>query len=344
MRLGWYPIAKAVAFIATGAVCAVLVANTLTVPVRGDTNEFTVEFSDVEGLSQGNAVTLAGVRVGRVDAIKFADAGNGRSKAVVRIEVEAEHALASTATATVRYGDMLGARYVALEQPAGWPGPGTAGVLDPGDTIPLTRTTPPIDLTALMNGFKPLFQALDPGQVNSLARTFVDTFNGQGQAVADLLRQIGDVSADMADRKDVMRQLLANMSVLLESVAARQPQLEQLIVGLSGLTESVVGDGDRLVTLLDEGGAAVATLADALARSNGAFDRSITDLKEMSDAWVASTDQFNGFVYRMPGFANSVNRIGSYGGFVNLYLCNLILKAGDHEANIFGDAHSPTCQ
>lgn len=343
MRLGWFPVVKAAAFISTGAVCAVLVANTLTVPVRGDTIEFTVEFTDVEGLSQGSPVTLSGVRVGRVDAIEFADAGDGRSKAVVQIEVESSHTLAGDATATVRYGDMLGARVVALEQPAGWTG-AAQGALEPGGTIPLARTTPPIDLTALMNGFKPLFQALDPGQVNSLARTFVETFNGQGQAVTDLLRQIGEVSTGLADRRDVLRQLLDNMSVLLESVQARQPQLEQLIVGLGGLTESVVGDGDRLVTMLDEGGEAVAALADAMARSNGAFDRSIADLKDMTDAWVSSTGDFNGFVARMPGFANSVNRIGGYGGFINLYLCNLILKAGDHEANIFGAAHSPTCQ
>ncbi|WP_024796188.1 MCE family protein [Tomitella biformata] len=343
MKLGWYPVAKAVAFVAAGAACAVLVANTLTVPVRGATDGYTVEFTDVEGLGAGNAVTLAGVRVGRVDSIAFADAGGGTSKAVVGIEVESAHALAATATATVRYGDMLGARYIALEQPAGWTG--AAGPeLEPGGTIPLSRTTPPVDLTALMNGFKPLFQALDPDQVNTLARAFVDTFNGQGQAVNDLLVQIGDVSSGLADRQEVVRQLVENMGALLASVDARAPQLEELVVGLGQLTDSVAGDSDRLVSLLDQGNTAVATLAGAMERSNGDLSRSITELTTMTDVWVSQTEQFTGFLGRMPGFANAINRISGYGGFVSLYLCNMTLKAGDLEANIFGATHSPTCR
>lgn len=347
MKLGWYPVAKAVAFIVVGVVCAVLVANTLTVPVRGATHAYTVEFTDVEGLGAGNAVTLAGVRVGRVDSIDFADAGGGAAKAIVGIEVESGHTLAAAATATVRYGDMLGARYVALEQPADWPGPGAASAgaeLPPGGVIPLSQTTPPIDLTALMNGFKPLFQALDPDQVNTLARGFVDTFNGQGQAVADLLVQIGDVSTGLADREQVVGQLVDNMGTLLASVDARSPRLEELIVGLGQLTDSVAGDSDRVIALLDHGNSAVATLAGAMERSNGDFSRSITELTTMTDAWIANTDQFTGFLERMPGFANAVNRISSYGGFVNLYLCNLTLKAGDLEANIFGSQNSPTCR
>lgn len=342
MRLGWFPVAKAVAFVLAGIVCAVLVANTLTVPVRGATHHYTAEFTDVEGLGTGNAVTLAGVRVGRVDSIAFADAGGGASKAVVGIEVESAHVLAASATATVRYGDMLGARYIALEQPAGWAGEQPR--LEPGGMIPLSQTTPPVDLTALMNGFKPLFQALDPEQANTLARGFVDTFNGQGEAVADLLAQIGDVSAGLADRQAVVGQLVDNMGVLLGSVDARAPQLEELIVGLGALTESVVGDSDRLVALLDQGNTAVATLAGAMDRSEGDFSRAIDQLATMTGVWMDNTEQFTGFVGRMPGFANAVNRISGYGGFVSLYLCNMTLKAGDLEANIFGPLHSPTCR
>ncbi|MFC4604737.1 MCE family protein [Rhodococcus kronopolitis] len=349
MTLGWVPIAKAVGFCAVGGVCAVLVANTLSVPVRGDTARYSVEFTDVEGLGPGNAVTLAGVRVGRVDAIAFADAGGGTSKAVVDIEVEVGYPLAREVTAAVRYGDMLGARYIALTPPLD----GTVGVapavdepagtLRPGEVIPLARTTPPVDLTALMNGFRPLFDALDPDQVNNLTRTFAMTFDGQGEAVATLLTQIGAVSSGLDDRKDVMAQLVTNLGSLLGSVDARQPQLEELMAGLSGLSTSIVGSNDQFVALLGDGNQALASLAASMARSNGAFGRSVRDLKSVTDSWVAGTAEFNAFVAKMPEFADSINRIGGYGGFVNLYLCNFTLKAGEMEANIFGPTHSPVC-
>ncbi|MFC7446963.1 MCE family protein [Rhodococcus daqingensis] len=353
MKIGWVPAVKAVGFCVIGALCASFVVNTLSVPVRGDTDSYTLEFTDVEGLSPGNPVTMAGVRVGRVETIDFADAGGGTSKAVVRIEVESEHSLARDVTAAVRYGDMLGARYIALAQPDGTAIDAVAlatphdrqpaVALEPGGLIPIAQTTPPVDLTALMNGFRPLFDALAPDQVNTLTRGFVETFSGQGQTIATLLAQIGSLSTGLVDRQDVIEQLVDNLASLLGSVEARAPQLEQLLAGLSGLSTSVAGNSDQLIALLGDGNRAVAQMAQAMARSNGAFGRSVTDLKAVTDSWVANTDEFNAFVAQMPEFAATINRIGSYGGFVNLYLCNFTVKAGDVEANLFGTTHSQVC-
>lgn len=357
MKLGWVPVAKLAGYCAAGLACGLLVANTLMVPVRGDTERYSVEFTDVEGLTPGNPVTMAGVRVGRVQNIAFADAGAGTSKAVVEIEVQSDQPLATDVTAAVRYGDMLGARYIALsgadgnpvsatgERPSGATNSaGVADVLPPGSTIPLDRTTPPVDLTAMMNGFRPLFDALEPDQVNSLTRGFVETFSGQGQSVATLLTQIGDLSGGLAERRPVFEQLVNNMASMLRSVDARSPQLEELLVGLSALTSTVVGNNDQLIALLDGGNTAIADLARAMAASNGAFGQSITDLKSVTDSWIGSTDDFNTFVAKMPEFGADLNRIASYGGFVNLYLCNFTLEAGDLSANIFGTTHSQVCQ
>ncbi|TQF68812.1 MCE family protein [Rhodococcus spelaei] len=348
MKIAWVPVVKAIGFCLTGVLCASFVVNTLSVPVRGDTDEYTVEFTDVEGLGPGNPVTMAGVRVGRVDSIAFADAGGGTSKAVVGIEVESGHTLSREVTAAVRYGDMLGARYIALTQPAGaaieYAAAGRpAEALSPGEVIPISQTTPPVDLTALMNGFRPLFDALAPDQVNTLTRGFVETFSGKGQTIATLLSQIGSLSTSLAGRQDVIKQLVDNLAALLGAVNARAPQLEQLLAGLSGLSTSVAGNSDQLVALLGDGNRAVAQLAQSMARSNGAFGKTVTDLKSVTDSWIASTDEFNAFVAKMPEFGAAINRMGSYGGFVNLYLCNFTLKAGDLEANIFGPTHSQVC-
>ncbi|MFD1814806.1 MCE family protein [Rhodococcus gannanensis] len=357
MKLGWVPVAKLIGFCTAGVVSGVLVANTLLVPVRGSTEEYTVEFSDVEGLSPGNPVTMSGVRVGRVQSIAFADAGGGTSKAVVDIEVQSDHPLTTDVTAAVRYGDMLGARYVALSGSDGRPvsadGVQPAGattvaaddeILPPGSTIPMDRTTPPIDLTAMMNGFRPLFDALAPDQVNSLTRSFVETFSGQGQAVSTLLTQIGELSTGLADRQPVLEQLVNNMAVLLGSVDARSPQLEEMLVGLGTLSSTVVGSNDDLVALLDGGNRAIADLARAMAASNGAFGQSITDLKSVTDSWIASTPQFETFLAKMPAFGGDLNRIGSYGSFVNLYLCNFTMESGDVNVNLFGATHSQVCR
>ena len=51
--------------------------------------------------------------------------------------------------------------------------------LRPGQTIPLTRTEPALDLDAVIGGFKPLFRALNPEQVNDLTQQLIEAFEGQ---------------------------------------------------------------------------------------------------------------------------------------------------------------------
>ncbi|STZ88969.1 Mce family protein, Mce5B [Mycolicibacterium fortuitum] len=171
---GWQSWAKLGAFGTAGVLSAVLVMNTLSVPVRGNTVTYQAQFTSVEGLNAGNPVTMNGIRIGRVDSIRFAPNGDGTSRADVDIEVNSDFTLTSNVTAAVRYGDMLGARYVALSDPGG-------AIMDvstdepparlaAGGVIPLAQTSPAVDLTALLNGFKPLFDALAPEQVNTLTR------------------------------------------------------------------------------------------------------------------------------------------------------------------------------
>ena len=47
-------------------------------------------------------------------------------------------------------------------------------------TIPMERTQPALDLTVLFNGFKPLFKALSPTDVNKLSAEVISVFQGEG--------------------------------------------------------------------------------------------------------------------------------------------------------------------
>lgn len=156
--LSFKTVLKSASFVIVGIIAAVLVSNTLRVPVSGPTTTYHIAFTDAEGLVEGNPVTMSGVRIGRVSSVRFAPQADGTSLADVEVEIQRDRELPQQIHAAIRYGDMLGARYIALSE--GRPGqPGRNGT-----TIPVDATSPPVNLTALMNGFQPLFSALDPNR------------------------------------------------------------------------------------------------------------------------------------------------------------------------------------
>lgn len=329
---------KAVSFVIIGIVAAVLVVNTLRVPVGGPTDDYVIHFADAEGLVTGNPVKMAGVRIGRVDSIALVPGANGTAQASVTVQVEKDKVIPERVHAAVRYGDMLGARYIALtaagdDQPA-----------RTGNEIPLAATTPPINLTALMNGFQPLFSALQPQQVNELARGFVDTFEGRAGSVELLLRQIASMGQNLSENGVIFTRLVTNMNVLMTTVEKRSPQMTELFTGLNQLTSTIIGDNGQLGALLDSGDRALSSLAQMMTAADGQFASTLTGLRDVTSSWIPQTEQFTRFLEQFPVMAAKINASGRYGGFMMLYLCNFTLKAFDLEANIFGPQHSSVCR
>ncbi|HKR48485.1 MAG TPA: MlaD family protein, partial [Pseudonocardiaceae bacterium] len=125
-----------------------------------DEKVYRAEFADVTGLAEGNFVRIAGVEVGKVKKIAVED------NSFVSVEFSADDSVVLTegTRAVIRWADLIGGRYLALEE-----GTGDLKPLKPGQSIPTARTRPALDLDALIGGFRPLFRALDPDQVNALS-------------------------------------------------------------------------------------------------------------------------------------------------------------------------------
>lgn len=337
MKVSKVALVKALAYMVIGLCAGLLVVNTLRVPVPGETTDYRMLFTSSEGLLPGNPVTMSGVRIGRVEDIALRSAPDGTALSEVTVSISRDHQLPQSITAAIRYADMLGARYIAISR-----APDGANTAD--STIPVTATSAPVDLTALMNGFSPLFAVLDPDQVNQLARGFVDTFAGRTSSVQLLLNQIAAMGRNLSANSTVFTQLITNLSAIAGTTAQRTPQLVDLFSGLSQLTSAIVGDNRQFTTLLDSGDRALSSLAQMMTAAGNDFPRALNTLRDVTAAWIPNTARFNDFLTNLPKIAGSINRSGRYGGFMMLYLCNFTLKAFDLEANIFGPLHSPVCR
>ena len=107
------------------------------------------------GLESTDFVRIAGVEVGKVKKVAI----QPDTTALVEFTADASVVLTEGSRAVIRYDDLIGGRYLALEEGAG----GTKK-LNSGDTIPLARTSPALDLDALIGGFRPLFPRWIPSR------------------------------------------------------------------------------------------------------------------------------------------------------------------------------------
>ncbi len=115
--------------------------------------------------------------------------------------VKSDVPLTTASRAEVRFLNLVGDRYLALE--AG--DDADAEPLDQDEPLPIEQTSPALDLTTLFNGFKPLFQALQPKDVNELTLNLVQVLQGEGGTVQGLLQKTASLTTTLADRDKLDR-------------------------------------------------------------------------------------------------------------------------------------------
>lgn len=345
-RRGLRPALALFAYCLVGVLCTVLVVNTLRVPIGWGAREYSAEFTDIGGLGPGSEVTVAGVRVGRVLGVEREVGPNGQVIAVVDFEVQRASPVTRGARASVRYGDMLGIRYLSLDPtPGGAPAVGGADPLPEDARIPLEATTDPVDLTALVNGFKPLFEAVRPEEVNTLSTTVVAAFQGEPGAMDVLLGRLALLSRDIVGREDVYSRLADNIAALNTTLIDRGEDLQRLVRGLDTVSGALAdGGGNDLALLIERGDSATATLATMLRETEPDLRASVDAGRNATDGWIPNTPAFDTAMGMAPVFAREVNAHAQKGGFLALYMCNFTVKWDDWETSLFGYRNSEACR
>jgi phospholipid/cholesterol/gamma-HCH transport system substrate-binding protein len=327
-------LAKLVAFAAVTATLFGVLALTIH-PVRfGDHRTVKAVFTTVSGLAKGDDVRAAGVKVGRVSVIAI----TGRTHALVTLELRDPPPLTTATGAVIRYRNLIGQRYVALTQGAptddGTVAPAAGTPLADGATIPLSRTRPALDLDVLFNGFKPLFAALSPKDVNELSGEIIQVLQGEGGTIDSLLAHTASLTSTLADRDAVIGRTVANLNAVLGTVHSRDAQLGQLIVQLqrfvSGLADDrqAIGDSLQSINALTTDTAHLLTVARLPLKDDIAgLDALATTLNDPSNTKV-----FEQFMDTWADKVNTISRTATYGSWFNFYQCkadgSLVLPGG----------------
>jgi len=307
------PLIKSVIFIAvTTTLTTVLGISIAQTGVSGTTG-YQAVFSDVTGLTVGGDVDIAGVRVGDVTSISVYH----RDLALVGFAVQSGRQLPASVTASIRYLNLVGQRYIELGQ-----GAGPAGrILPPGGTIPLAQTTPALDLTALFNGFQPLFQALSPGDVNELASEIIQAFQGESPNIDALVLTIGSLTTALATKDQVIDDVIGNLNSVLSTITSRGNALAGLVTTLQQLVSGLAADRQSIGSAIGAISSLDSATAGLLQVGRAPLSQDITQLGRLAANLAANSGTVNTFLENLPLKMADITRLASYGSWLNFYLC-----------------------
>ncbi|WP_347058037.1 MCE family protein [Blastococcus sp. HT6-30] len=310
------PLTKLLVFGLVTVLASYVLISTITNAGYGEQLAYRAQFTDVAGLVEGDEVRIAGVRVGQVTGIGLAEATD-HPVAEVALEVSADVPLPAGVEATIRYRNLVGQRYIALEE-----GDGSAGrTLEEDALIPLARTTPALDLTTLFGGFQPLLRALSPADMNRLSFEIIQVFQGEGGTVQSLLSHIASLSGSLADKDAVIGSVIENLTTVLGSVAARDEQLSGLVVSLQQFVTGLAADSEAIFDSLSTIDGLARATTELLVDVRAPLAADIQGLGRLSTNLADSGDVLENFLQLAPTKLDLVTRTAVNGSWFNFYLC-----------------------
>lgn len=308
------PLIKLIVFLVVTAFATYVLGATIANSSYGATRTYRADFSDASGLQVGDDVRIAGVRVGSISNIKIVK----HDTAEVSFTVTKDRSVPTSVIAQLRYRNLVGQRYLDIQH-----GPGDTGAtLKSNALIPESQTRPAVDLTVLFQGFQPLFQGLDAGQINQLSGEIISTLQGEGGSLDLLLGTLGDLTNTLADKDHVIGEVVDNLSSVLTAVGSRDAELSNLILQLQGFVTGLAQDRTQIGNAIDGINSLATSTAGLLTQVRAPLKQDIVELTGLVGNLNKGSDTIQYVLTQTAPTVGALIRTASYGSWFNFYLCN----------------------
>jgi phospholipid/cholesterol/gamma-HCH transport system substrate-binding protein len=286
----------------------------------GSTHGYSAVFTDASSLQAGDSVRVAGVRVGTVDDVTLRD----DNTVLVSFDADNDVALTTGSRAAVRYLNLVGDRYLELLD-----GAGPSQSMPRGSQIPVDRTAPALDLDLLLGGLKPVIRGLNPQDVNALTEALLQIFQGQGDTLQSLLNRTSSFSNTLADNNAALESLVDNLDTVLATLDKESGRFSGALDRFERLTTELAADRDTIGIAVDSLSKGTASIADLLSNARTPLAATVDQLNRVAPLLDKDKDLIEKAIQRAPENYRKLARVGSYGSFVNYYLCGVSVRVSD---------------
>jgi phospholipid/cholesterol/gamma-HCH transport system substrate-binding protein len=284
------------------------------------TDQYSAIFSDASSLRAGDSVRVSGIRIGTVKDVELTAAKN----ALVTFDADRSVVLTTGTTAAVRYLNLIGDGYLELAD-----GPGSTKKMPPGSQIPTDRTKPALDLDLLLGGLKPVIQGLNPEEVNALSNSLIQIMQGQGGTIESLLSRTSSFTNAVADNGAVVEQLIDHLNTAMATLAKDGDKFSAAIDGLERLITGLSQEREPIGAAIESLSNGTASLADLLSEARPPLAETIEQLSRLAPNLDVKKDRLDTALQKAPDNFRKLVRVGSYGSFINYYICSIAVRVSD---------------
>lgn len=221
------------------------------------------DFSRTIGLYPGSYVRELGIGVGSVTQVV-----NQAGGVEVTMRVSKSHPISAGATATIVGESVLGERYVQLAPPYHG-GPRLAS----GATIPLSRTTVPVETDDVLRSLQKFLGAVDPNNARDAVANLAALLAGQGNDINSLIAHASGTVSLLAEKSNDLGQLVTTLAQLSTALDSRTNDISKLVRDYATVAAVLAANNQQL-------GQSVTHLADAAQQASGLLDPNLGGIKD----------------------------------------------------------------
>jgi phospholipid/cholesterol/gamma-HCH transport system substrate-binding protein len=269
-------------------------------------------FAEAGGLTVGNDVTLAGIKVGSVSDVSLV-----KGKALVTFNVDSTVVLKSDSSAHIRTGSLLGQRVVTLA---------SAGShrMRPGGVIPLLRTSSPYTLTEAVSDLTTDTAGTDTGTLNQSLDALSATIDQIAPQLGPTFDGLTRVSRSLNSRDDALRELLKSTADVTGILAERSQQLNTLVRNANDLVGVLNDRREAIVALLGSVSAVAKELSGLVADNEQELAPTLKRLNSVTAMLEQNRDNIGKALPGLAKYQLTQAEAISSGYYYNAYVPNLI--------------------
>ncbi len=269
------------------------------------------DFTDASGLSQGDMVQIAGVRVGRVNSIDIHENH-------VRVNFDVHDASFGKDTrASVEVLNLLGSKYLNIT-PAG------SGSMDGGSTIPVSRTKASYDIVQTLSELTTTTEQIDTEQLAGALNTLAGTIDAAAPEVHESFTGISRLSQTIASRDEELEALLQHADSVTELLAKRRGDLVALMKSGDQVFTELRNRKQAIHTLLVNANRLAVALRGIVRDNEAQIGPVLKDLEAVTTLLRQREKSVQATIHNLGPYASILINVIGTGPWFDAYVPNLV--------------------